>query len=107
MNSDSSVQAKHILNTVHMYVTREASMYIWELRPEGTDMDTWIQSEIYTSNKAGLTTNEQPTNQIDIIFERALNREINIDRGRVAHKPDHKSYKWQRLQTTISGTEDD
>jgi hypothetical protein len=49
---------------------------------------------IYTLNKTGLTRNKQRTNQMDIIFELALNKEINIDMGWVAYRTDHKSYTW-------------
>lgn len=58
---------------VHEYGEME-NIDILKLKPMGTDVDTWIQSEIYTFNKEGLHINEQPTNQNDMIFETALNK---------------------------------
>lgn len=52
----------------------EENIDILKLTSTGTDMDTWIQYEIYKFNKGGLHINEQPTNQNDIIFELALNK---------------------------------
>jgi hypothetical protein len=73
-NRDKSKYAKHILDHLHEYGTKEERMYIIKMMDKGSHMDAHEQFHTYKYNRLGECLNEQHTTGTNILFDVLLER---------------------------------
>jgi hypothetical protein len=78
-NRDISKYAKHILDHLHEYGTKEETMDIIKVIDKGNHMDAHEKFHIYKYNRLRECLNEQNTNGAIILFDILLKRCRNVD----------------------------